>query len=61
MVDIRIRPDTCQRCEQGEAFMRHRNKTGEEVWLCRDCVDALIDCGKKALNDRDRDRAGNGG
>ena len=61
MVDIRIHPEKCQRCEQGQAFMRHRNVTGEEVWLCRECVDVLIDFGKKALNDRNAERSGNGG
>lgn len=61
MVDIRVRPEKCGLCQEGESFMRHRNPDGVEVWLCRECVDVLIDKGKKALNIRDCERAGNGG
>lgn len=61
MVDIRVRPEKCERCEQGPAFLLHVNPAGKRMWLCHDCVDALIDFGKKALNTRDNDRAGNGG
>jgi hypothetical protein len=31
------------------------------MWLCHDCVDVLIDFGKKSLNDRNNERSGNGG
>ena len=61
MVDLRVRPEKCERCEQGISFLLHIDPKGKKVWLCHDCVDALIDSGKTALNNRDNDRAGNGG
>lgn len=61
MVDLRVRPEKCERCGEGHAFLQHHNPAGKVMWLCRDCVDALIDFGKKAMNVRDVDRAGNGG
>jgi hypothetical protein len=61
MVDIRVRPEKCERCDSGQAFLLHVNPVGKRMWLCHDCVDALIDFGKKALNDRNAERSGNGG
>lgn len=60
-MDIRLKPDKCDRCFGDRPFLQHVDPKGGKTWLCVACVHALIDGGKKALNDRDRDRAGNGG
>lgn len=61
MVDLRIRPEKCERCNEGQAFMIWRNAVGKSIWLCKDCVDVFIEFGSKALEKRDSDRSGNGG
>jgi hypothetical protein len=41
MVDMRIRPELCQRCRVARAALIYHEADGTESWICWECSKAL--------------------
>jgi hypothetical protein len=55
MVDLRTRPEKCERCRTGRAALIHHVRD-VDVWVCWECSHAIV---QRQLEEEDSVRRGN--